>query len=118
MARSAIIVGSGAGGSAAAWELTKAGWDVLVLEKGRHLLPGLGTPSGPKTLFGNDEVKAGRFRSARRLDIASIMAQSNSWLDSQRSPRRKLAREQRDQDQNRGRGCQRERIGRRDADQL
>ena len=61
MARSAIVVGSGAGGSAAAWALEKAGWDVLILEKGRHLLPGLGTPSGPRTLFGNDEVKAGRY---------------------------------------------------------
>jgi choline dehydrogenase-like flavoprotein len=33
----AIIIGSGAGGAAAAYELVLAGWSVLVLEKGRRL---------------------------------------------------------------------------------
>jgi choline dehydrogenase-like flavoprotein len=33
----AIIIGSGAGGAAAAYELTRAGWSVLVLEKGERL---------------------------------------------------------------------------------
>ncbi|TMK16973.1 MAG: GMC family oxidoreductase, partial [Actinobacteria bacterium] len=58
---SVIIVGSGAGASVAAWELSRTGHEVLIFEKGRNLLPGLGSKGKIGSLFGNDEVKPGRY---------------------------------------------------------
>ena len=54
----ALIVGSGAGGAAAAHRLTKAGLDVLLLEKGRDL------PRDASTLDFRAVVQEGRFKSS------------------------------------------------------
>ncbi len=62
MSREAVVVGSGAAGSVAAWELARQGWDVTVLERGRNLRPGFGRrDSGDLgTTYGSDEVKGYR----------------------------------------------------------
>ena len=52
------IIGSGAGGSAAAHVLTAAGLKVIILEAGNNYFPGLDDPAGlPFPLFSNDEIK-------------------------------------------------------------
>ena len=52
------IVGSGPGGSSAAWALTRAGKNVLVLEAGFNPWPGLGERDEPPLpQHSNDEVK-------------------------------------------------------------
>jgi len=58
---SVIIVGSGAGASVVAWELSRTGHPVMIFEKGRNLFPGLGGKGRVGSLFGNDEVKTGRY---------------------------------------------------------
>ncbi|HTX46704.1 MAG TPA: GMC family oxidoreductase [Solirubrobacteraceae bacterium] len=58
---SVVIVGSGAGGSVAAWALASAGHPVLVLERGRNLFTDLGGPGDPGTLLWGDEVARARF---------------------------------------------------------
>ena len=62
MSRDAVVIGSGAAGSVAAWELARQGWSVTVLERGRNLRPGLGqVPSGDLgTRYSSDEVKGTR----------------------------------------------------------
>jgi choline dehydrogenase-like flavoprotein len=52
-----IIVGSGAGGAAAGYKLAKAGLNVLMLEKGRHL------PRDGSTLDTRQVFKEGRFKN-------------------------------------------------------
>lgn len=79
---SAVIVGSGAGGSVAALELVRAGYEVLILEKGRNLLPGLGGPGPVGSLFSNDEVKAGR--SFEDQDIVLEPRTSRSQAEAQK----------------------------------
>lgn len=62
MTSHAVVIGSGAGGSVAAWVLAEAGWDVTILEKGRNRFRGLGDPEGlGPPHFGGDEVGANRF---------------------------------------------------------
>jgi choline dehydrogenase-like flavoprotein len=52
-----IIVGSGAGGAAAAYKLARAGQSVLMLEKGKHL------PRDGSTLDTRQVFKEGRFKN-------------------------------------------------------
>lgn len=52
-----VIVGSGPGGASFAEVVTAAGWDCIVLEKGRNHLVDLEPPYALKGEFNNDEVK-------------------------------------------------------------
>ena len=52
-----IIIGSGAGGSAAAYKLTQAGKQVLLIEKGKEL------PKDGSTLDFEKVINAGIFKS-------------------------------------------------------
>ena len=57
----ALVIGSGAGGSVAAWVLAHAGFEVTILEKGRNWFRGLDDPAGlALPLFGGDEIRRRR----------------------------------------------------------
>jgi gluconate 2-dehydrogenase alpha chain len=53
----AVIIGSGPGGATAAEVLTRAGWSVVILEKGRNHLLDPDDPTRPSTDYSNDEIK-------------------------------------------------------------
>jgi len=53
----AVIVGSGPGGASAAEVLTRAGWSVVIMEKGRNHLLDPDDPTRPARDFSNDEIK-------------------------------------------------------------
>jgi choline dehydrogenase-like flavoprotein len=63
-----IIIGSGAGGSAAAYNLVQSGASVLLLEKGNEL------PADGSTLDVTQVIREGRFKSRE------------TWLDNHRRP--------------------------------
>jgi choline dehydrogenase-like flavoprotein len=57
MTPDAIIIGSGPGGSTAAEVLTRAGWSVVIMEKGRNHLLDRNDLTKPAGDYSNDEIK-------------------------------------------------------------
>ncbi len=81
-ARHAVVIGSGAGGSAAAWVLASAGLEVTLLEKGRNFFRGLDDPNGlALPLFGGDEIR--RRRGFPGMDVLAEPRTSRSQDDAE-----------------------------------
>ncbi len=76
----AVIIGSGAGGSAAAFVLTSAGLSVLILEAGDNNFPGLDDPRPglPVPRYANDELKA----AVRRFDRQDPVVEPRTYRAS------------------------------------
>jgi choline dehydrogenase-like flavoprotein len=55
--RKAVVIGSGAGGSFAAMELARAGWQVVIFEKGPNYFSNLGGQGPIGTAFANDDLR-------------------------------------------------------------
>lgn len=73
-----LIIGSGAGGSAAAAVLCKQGLKVLVLECGPNRFKNLDSTSGPVSLFANDEIQA----NFRPFAFPDSLVDPRSWRTS------------------------------------
>jgi choline dehydrogenase-like flavoprotein len=81
VASSAVVIGSGAGGSVAAWALAEAGFDVVILEKGRNFFRGLDDPTGlALPLFGGDEI-----RNARGFPGMDVLAEPRTFRSQGRA---------------------------------
>jgi gluconate 2-dehydrogenase alpha chain len=78
-----LIIGSGAGGSAAAYVLTAAGLKVVILEAGDNNFPGLDdpTPGMPIPRYNNDEVKA----SIRFWDVQDPIVEPRTFRASEQA---------------------------------
>ena len=76
----ALIIGSGAGGSAAAHVLAKSGQKVLVLEAGDNHFPGLDRAGLiPWPLYSNDEIKM----SVRRFDFQDPLVEPRTFRQTE-----------------------------------
>jgi choline dehydrogenase-like flavoprotein len=78
-----VVIGSGAGGAAAAFVLARAGWQVTVLEKGRNYFRGLDDPSGlALPMFGGDEIR--RARGFPGIDVLAEPRTLRSQAEAER----------------------------------
>ncbi|MHB8330362.1 MAG: FAD-dependent monooxygenase, partial [Acidimicrobiales bacterium] len=57
MTADAVVVGSGPGGATVSDILTRSGWTVVIIEKGRNHLLDPAAPGRRRTDFSNDELK-------------------------------------------------------------